>query len=68
MTLWVYELYTAVLGFLVTGSSGAEDSSVDRRLGGENIIDRSVDRVSFDNGIDSGSYIGGLLGMDFGFY
>ena len=52
-------------GILVNGYSGAEDSSVDRRLGGENIIDRSVARVSFDNGIDSGSYIGGLLGMDF---
>jgi hypothetical protein len=50
-------------GVLVDGRSGDRDSSNDRRLAGENIIDRSVEKVSRVDVVDS--HLGGLLGIDF---
>ena len=53
----------AGFGTLVEGDTGSADSSSERRVGGENIIDRSVAKVS-KAGVPE-SQRGGLLGVDF---
>lgn len=53
----------AGFGTLVEGDTGSTDSSNERRVGGENIIDRSVAKVS-KTGVPE-SQRGGLLGVDF---
>ena len=53
----------AGFGTLVEGDTGNTDSSNERRVGGENIIDRSVAKVS-KTGVPE-SQRGGLLGIDF---
>ena len=53
----------AGFGTLVEGDTGSTDSSNERRVGGENIIDRSVAKVS-KAGVPE-SQRGGLLGVDF---
>ena len=53
----------AGFGTLVEGNSGNQDGSNDRRVGGENTIDRSVAQV-FKSGVPE-SQRGGVLGIDF---
>ena len=53
----------AGFGTLVEGLSGIQDGSNDRRVGGENTIDRSVAQV-FKSGVPE-SQRGGVLGIDF---
>ena len=50
-------------GTLVEGDSGAQDGSNDQRVGGENIIDRSVAKVTKLGVPDD--QLGGILGIDF---
>lgn len=50
-------------GTLVEGDTGNQDTSNDRRVGGENTIDRSVAKV-YKAGVPD-SQRGGLLGIDF---
>ena len=50
-------------GTLVEGNTGSQNMSNDRRVGGENIIDRSVPKVSKAGVAESQR--GGLLGIDF---
>ena len=50
-------------GTLVEGDSGAQDGSNDQRVGGENIIDRSVAKVTKLGVPDD--QLGGVLGIDF---
>lgn len=50
-------------GNLVEGDSGAEDTTNERRVAGENTVDRSVAKVSDSEVPDS--HRGGLLGIDF---
>lgn len=53
----------AGFGDLVEGHTGNVDSSNVRRLGGENVIDRSVEKVAKENISDDQR--GGLLAIDF---
>ena len=53
----------AGFGSLVEGSSGSQDSTNQLRVGGENMIDRSVAKVD-KTGVDQ-SQRGGVLGIDF---
>ena len=60
-------LRTVIGGFgvLVNGGSGNEDASNDRLVGGENIIDRSIAKVSISDSSILENHLGGLLGIDF---
>ena len=53
----------AGFGTIVEGLSGSQDESNDRRVGGENTIDRSVAQV-FKSGVPDNQR-GGVLGIDF---